>query len=190
MLCCTRMIHITVMELGTPCNIAALILVYRWMWDEHEWGSNGRWCSVVALSSRVSAAIVSLSVSIAQMCLTVGRPCSMKEMEWGRTIGACGGSNGTWYEWPTELATSTDRHTYVPYTQNLTLTALVRGSLTLLWEHLLKINIYSATGWAFPLLDTRILLVSIIVGRVDGWLDWQAVTVGVASLLRLFHMHS
>jgi len=58
------MIHFTVMELGTSCNIAALILVYRWMWGEREWGSNGRWCSV-ALSSRVSVAIVSLSVSIA-----------------------------------------------------------------------------------------------------------------------------
>jgi len=58
---------------------------------------NGRWCSVVALSSRVSAAIVSLSVSIAQMCLTVGHTCSMKETEWGRTVGTHVFSNGAQY---------------------------------------------------------------------------------------------
>ena len=30
--------------------------------------------------------------------LTVGHTCLMKETEWGRTIGACGGSNYAQYE--------------------------------------------------------------------------------------------
>ena len=59
----------------------------RTLWGEYEQDiAVHRWCNVVALSSQVSVAILSLLVPC-KCGLTVGHTCSVKETEWGRTVG-------------------------------------------------------------------------------------------------------
>ena len=58
-----------------------------------------RQCNAVTPSSRVPAAILPSLLALLRYSLTVGHTCSMKEMDWGKTVVACGGSNGEQYKY-------------------------------------------------------------------------------------------
>jgi len=76
----------------------------RTLWGEHEKGNNVAQCGcsfVPSLNGHLFP--LPLLVSL-KRGLTVGHTCSLKETEWGRTIGTHGGGNGMRYEWPVEPA--------------------------------------------------------------------------------------
>ena len=85
----------------------------HWALNEVNVEHCGTSMSEVAMHRRQNAAALSYWASVASLLDIL----AWKEMEWGRTTGAHGGSNGTWYKWPAELATMY-RPTYsvhVPY---------------------------------------------------------------------------
>ena len=92
--------------------------------------------NAVALSSRVSVAVLPLSISIcwhhsSMVSVIAGHStCSITETEWGRTIGTRGGSNSTRYKRPAKPAIPA-----VMYRPNICTIQTNSTLNTLLWAH-------------------------------------------------------